>query len=53
MCCAVRLCVGERSDGLLVAWRFYDCVLVVPPPCGFSLSLFCNYLVVPEVTGSI
>ena len=21
------LCVGERSDGLLVAWRFYDCVL--------------------------
>ena len=25
--CAVRLCAGERSDGLLVAWRFYDGVL--------------------------
>ena len=26
-CCAVRLCVGERSDSLQVAWQFYDCVL--------------------------
>ena len=27
VCSAVRLCVDERVDGLLVAWRFYDCVL--------------------------
>ena len=26
-CCAVRLCVGERGDGVLFAWRFYDCAL--------------------------
>ena len=28
LCCAVRLCVGERCDSLLVAWWFYDCVLM-------------------------
>ena len=29
VCCAVRLCLGERSDGLLVAWRLYECVLIL------------------------
>ena len=43
--CEVMLCVGESSDGWLVAW---DSVMLsvcwfVPPRCLFSLSLFCNY----------
>ena len=27
LCCAVKLCMGESRDGLLGAWRFYDCLL--------------------------